>query len=70
MSGFVAHLTCPLCTWASVASAPTYGEAEQQVTRELLEHLDARHPESARLPPPSDEVDGASDEEPKRSAVG
>lgn len=49
MSGFVAHLNCPLCPWGSVSSAPTYVEAEKRVTAELLEHLDAQHPEANQL---------------------
>ena len=52
MSCFVAHLSCPLCTWASVSSAPTYGEAEKRVSEQLMLHLEAQHPAPEAEPRP------------------
>lgn len=43
MSCFVAHLSCPVCAWGTVASAPSYVDAERQVSSQLLEHLAQQH---------------------------
>lgn len=45
-SGFIAHLNCPLCGWASVSSSPSYSEAQRRVAAELLEHMHAAHPKA------------------------
>ena len=42
---FTAQICCPLCTFSSLASAPTYLEAQQCVSGELLQHLDQAHVE-------------------------
>jgi hypothetical protein len=42
-ASFVAHLRCPLCPWATVASAPSYARAQELVTALVLEHLSLAH---------------------------
>ena len=42
-ASFVAHLGCPLCAWATVASAPSYARAQELVTALVLEHVGRLH---------------------------
>ena len=44
---FTAQICCPLCSFTSLASAPTYLEAQQCVSSALMQHLDKSHAEPA-----------------------
>ena len=60
---FVAHLKCPLCTWSSLASAPSYADAEKRVSSQLIEHLSTAHPRP-------NSASGRSDVAPLRASTG
>jgi hypothetical protein len=60
IAAFVAQLRCPCCAWSGLASAPSYAEAEQRVSSQLLEHIVAAHPDASHAPTASTPGAGAT----------